>query len=212
MAAVLAVAAGVGVARRSTAAELDASVQRGPSAALAVESPEVERGRAPPASVGNSEEKEDGGMASALGAKFPVEVPATAPIGNDPDVALVEAPVPEPARSVMARDVAKPEVALPAAPTEQPANHATERGVESTTRMRGGALDVVVEPRGAYVSLDGQLPVHAPVKFDDVRPGAHVLRFGLVAGELGIERRVRVRSGQASTVQVKIANPFDEQG
>jgi eukaryotic-like serine/threonine-protein kinase len=79
-------------------------------------------------------------------------------------------------------------------------------------RAQGGAIDVVVEPRGAYVSLDGQPPVQAPIKLEGLSAGAHVLRFGLAAGALNHERRVRVRPGRVMPVQVKLLNPFDEQG
>jgi serine/threonine protein kinase len=70
-----------------------------------------------------------------------------------------------------------------------------------------GSLEVILYPRGAFVSLDGRAPVKAPVTFNKLRRGTHVLRVGLSAESLTKEEKVSIKEGE-NRIRVVVANPF----
>jgi serine/threonine protein kinase len=78
----------------------------------------------------------------------------------------------------------------------------SERGV--------GDVEVVLIPRGSYVSFDGQAPVKAPTTFHRVRAGSHQLRVGLTERALDRTAKVRVKAGEVAHVELELANPFGD--
>lgn len=146
-----------------------------------------------------------GARSATAAAQPPVERPGV--VSASPQLALEGAAM----RAEPKGDV--PASGLGSAPEKAPESprklHESAPAVNSE-RVGVGDIEVVLIPRGSFVSLDGRAPVKAPVAFHKVRPGNHQLRVGLSEGALDRTEKVRVKAGEVARVQVELANPFGD--